>query len=244
MKRLDLKVAALLVAMSSGSAWAVNAPDLTKLNQTTFDSFADDFTAAMSYKAVAPAEPLGITGFDIGLEVTATELTGVKDWGAAIGSTSLDIVPIPKVHLHKGLPFGLDLGAVYTSIPGLDVSYFGGEVRYSFLGGNVALPAIALRGTYTKVSGVKLLDMSTMGAELTISKGFLMLTPYAGVGQVMGSAKLDSDFKTLSGLKDGESSLFKTFAGLNFNMGLMNLAGEWDKTGDSTSYSLKFGFRF
>ena len=244
--RMRTKLAGLLLAISASPAWAVSAFDLNKLTsaQAGYDALASDLVSALSYKAVSPAEPLGLTGFDIGLELSLTELPGIKTWGQVIGTTSLGSLPMPKLHLHKGLPFGIDLGAVYTSIPGANIGYYGGELRYSFVSGNVALPAVSVRGTMTKLTGVKEMDLSTTGIELSVSKGFLMLTPYVGVGQVWGSA--DPKGLTLGPitLKKSEPSMSKTFAGLNFNMGLMNFAFEWDKTGDANTYSGKLGFRF
>jgi hypothetical protein len=36
----------------------------------------------------------------------------------------------------------------------------------------------------------------------------------------------------------------KVFAGLNTNLGLVNIAGEFDRTGDSNTISAKVGFRW
>jgi hypothetical protein len=83
------------------------------------------------------------------------------------------------------------------------------------------------------------LKLRTTGVDLSISKGFLMLTPYAGIGQVSVKSTPDA-----GGLKVEKFTQSKVFAGLNVNFGLANLAFETDKTGDATSYGLKFGLRF
>lgn len=232
-----------LVTLSQAS-WAVGDLSLgaiTAQGQATFKALSEDLGAALSYKAITPAEPLGTVGFDIGLEATFTELNSIDKWGGAIGATDLSYLPLPKLHLHKGLPFSLDVGAVYSSVPGSNVSYWGGELRYSFVSGNLALPAIAVRGSYTSLVGVDDISLSTKGLELTVSKGFLMFTPYAGLGQVWIDSEPGAAFSPLT----SESiSATKMFLGLNLNMGLMNLAFEGDKTGESASYSAKLGFRF
>lgn len=56
------------------AAQADDLNNLGALSQAKFQTLSEDLTAALSYKAVAPAEPLGLTGFDIGIEVTGTSL--------------------------------------------------------------------------------------------------------------------------------------------------------------------------
>jgi hypothetical protein len=206
--------------------------------QAQFDALADDMVAVAAYRAVAPAEPLGVTGFDIGIEVTATDLASIDQWGDAIGNTSISVVPVPKLHAHKGLPMNIDVGAVYASIA--DFSYFGGELRYSFVSGNVAIPAVAVRGAYTTLSGIDGLDLSTTSIELTASKGFAIFTPYVGIGQVWGKVSES----TALPFSDADPSLFKTFVGFNLSMGLVGWALEYDKTGENSSASMKLGVRF
>ncbi|HFE38387.1 MAG TPA: hypothetical protein ENK06_08235 [Gammaproteobacteria bacterium] len=244
MKLFKSLLVGVSLSFAASTASAIEGLDAKMLDDTNFNAFAKDMGSALSYKALTPAEPLGITGFDVGIEVTGTSLEGVDQWGAAIGDTSLGILPFPKVHAHKGLPFGVDVGLVYSTLPTADISYIGGEVRYSFVSGNVAMPAIAVRGTYTQLMGVDEVDFNTKGLEATISKGFLMFTPYAGVGNIWTSADLSYSTTSAAVSASSDPSLFKWFVGLNFNMGLMNIVGEVDKTGDAMSYSMKLGFRF
>lgn len=224
-----------------GIAHSATAGDLDAigaLGQSQFKALSENLAAALSYKAVAPAEPLGLTGFDIGIEVTSTEIDDDGVFDIAFSGDAPSSLILPKLHVHKGLPFGIDVGAFYTSVPGSNIKLIGGELRYAIIEGGVAMPALAVRGTMTRLSGVDDLDFSTTGLELSISKGFAMLTPYGGIGNIW--TKSDQDV----GLKDEDFSQTKLYAGLNINMGLMNIALEGDKTGDFASYSAKLGFRF
>ena len=114
------------------------------------------------------------------------------------------------------------------------------SARYAILQGGVAEPALGLRGTYSKLSGVNELDFHTTGLELLVSKGFAIFTPYAGVGRIWTT----SEPVGVSNVKKEEFSQGKYFVGSNLNLGLVNLALEADKTGDATSYNAKLGFRF
>lgn len=240
------KILAMGVLMAAaGAAHAAN--DLEGINQLAQDSFlklSEDLGSALSYKAVAPAEPLGILGFDIGVEVSSTTLQYKEVFDQACNSCSLNSLIVPKVHAHKGLPFGLDVGLMYSSVPNSNIKMTGMELRYAIIEGGVAMPAVALRGTYSKLSGVDQLDFSTKGVELTVSKGFVMLTPYAGVGQNWVTSTPNTTGLGGITLKEEEFTQSKYFVGLNVNLGLLNLAAEFDETGGAKTTSAKLGFRF
>ena len=238
---MKFKAIAALAAFSVASpCFATDDIDnLQALVQTEFKSFSKDLGAVLSYKAVSPAEPLGLTGFDIGLEVTGTELKYSNIWDKASSGSAPSTVPVPKLHVIKGLPFNIDVGAVYTKVPSTNISLLGGELRYAFLEGGVATPAVAVRGTFTKLSGVDQLDFSTKGLELSISKGFAMLTPYAGVGEVWVDSK-----PKVTGLTKESFQQTKYFVGANVNLGLLNVALDYDNTDSVNSYTLKLGWRF
>ncbi len=215
---------------------------LQTLNQDEFHRFSQDLGAALSYKPLTPTAPLGITGFDLGLAVTSTSIKN-SDVLQKAGAGDHSSLPVPSLRLNKGLPFGIDVGVMASSVPGTNIRLFGGELRYAIVSGGAVMPAIGVRGSYTKLSGVDQLEFNTRGLDLSISKGFLMFTPYAGIGRVwttstpMGTA-------AAAGLSKESPSLNKVFVGLNLNFGLMNLALEGDKTGDAQSYGAKLGFRF
>lgn len=237
-KRILPLLGALMLPMAGQAADDIDA--LQTLVQTEFRNFSEDLGAALSYKALAPAEPTGITGFDIGVEVTATSLEHGDLYDKASSGGSVSTLPVPKLHLHKGLPFNIDVGVMYSSVPGTNITLTGGEIRWAFIEGGVAMPAVAVRATMSTLGGVDQLELDTQGVELSISKGFAMLTPYAGIGTV----SVDSKPAASTGLKSESFSQDKVFAGLNMNFGLMNLALEGDKTGDASTYGVKFGFRW
>ena len=146
--------------------------------------------------------------------------------------------------MHKGLPFGIDVGAFYLSGANTDLELIGAELKYALLKGGIAKPAIAVRATYSELSGIDQLDMETTGLELAISKGFAMLTPYAGVGKVWIDSTPKKEAVTVAGLKSEDFSLNKIFAGLNISMGIFNMGLEGDRTGEATAYNLKLGIRW
>jgi hypothetical protein len=232
-------IVGLLVLLCTAAVKADGFDQLSTLAQQEFRLLSEDLGAALSYKPMVPAEPLGITGFDIGLEVSATDLQSEQSLEQATGKSVPGVLPIARLHAHKGLPFGLDIGLSYSSVPDLDVKLWGGELRYAILKGGVATPALALRGSFTKVQGVDELDFDTRAIDLSISKGFAFLTPYAGIGRVWVTST-----PHVSGLTEEDFALAKYFAGLNVALGIFSVAAEADKTGDAWTYSGKFALRF
>lgn len=239
-RRLALAAVAL-AALGAGEARSEVFETLEALDGPEFRELAENLAAATHYKAIAPAEPLGLLGFDLGLELSATELeedlldrASDGDYG---GSGSL---LLPRLHLHKGLPFKLDVGGFIGAIPGTDLTVLGVELRYAILEGDVAVPALAVRGSYSRMGGTDELDLDSLGLELTVSKGFLMLTPYAGAGIVSSEATP----RGVDSLDEESFEQRKLFVGLNVNLVSLNLTFEADRTDDYTTLSAKLGLRF
>lgn len=229
-----------ILGLFAQPALAANNISLTNFTgataQSDFRNFSEDLGSALSYKGVTPTAPLGITGFDIGLEASATK---VRNLNLATNS-SLDTLVVPKLHLYKGLPLGIDVGAFYSAVPTTNIKLYGGELRYAILEGGAATPAVGIRGAMTRLSGVNQLDFSTKSVDVSVSKGFAIFTPYAGIGSVW----VDSNPNGVAGLSNESFRQNKVFAGGDLNFGLVNVDLEYDKTGYAPTYSAKLGFRF
>ncbi len=222
-----------------------NITALQNLGQAQFNALSEDLGSALSYKPVTPAAPLGTTGFDMGIEVTQTQMAKSSQYWNQItnGGGTVSNLYIPKLHIAKGLPFGFDIAGFYAKVPTTNISLYGAELRYAILDGSLATPAVAIRGAFTKLSGVSQLSLDTKSLDLSISKGFAMLTPYAGVGQVWTNSS--ANVLGVGGVPlSANITQGKVFAGANLNLGFTNLAAEWDKTGSARSISVKLGFRF
>ena len=229
--------AALLAA---GTAHAADFNALKLLNQTEFRAFSEDVAAAISYKGMIPSEGLGITGFDVGVSAGVTEVANRDVLKKAAGGASVPkAVPLAGLRALKGLPWDIDVGVTVLTLPGTNVRATGGELRWAFVSGNTLLPALALRVSGMQLSGVDELKMRSTGVDLSISKGFLFATPYAGIGRVQVSSKAPG-----AGLKDESFGQNKVFAGVNLAFVPLALVLEVDKTGEATSYGAKLAIRW
>lgn len=234
-----LMLAAGIACGASASAADINTLQL--LSQAEFRGLSEDLGAALSFKPLIPSEALGLTGFDVGIAVTGTKLQNRAAFQTAAGGANVPAtLPVPTLRVHKGLPLNIDVGATYATVPSSNVRVIGGELRWAVLPGSTLVPAVALRASMTRLSGVDQLKFGTTGFDVSVSKGFAMFTPYAGVGTV----RVKSDAQGSATQATESFSQGRVFAGVNVSLGLVNLAFEGDKTGDATSYGMKFGLRF
>lgn len=190
MKRLigSIIIGSTLLAASVASARDIHFTQ--GLLQSQFKDLSKEAGAALAYRNAAPAAPLGITGFDIGVQVSVIDIK--KDsqyWKAALNNDPSSYLYIPSIRARKGLPFGIDVGAMYSYVPDSNVKLYGFEVSKALVEGSTLLPALGVRGSYTKLAGVNDLDVQTVGVDANISKGFAIITPYAGAGMVWVDSK-------------------------------------------------------
>lgn len=218
----------LLVLLTSAPAFAAKY-DLQFLNTLANNEFGTIVREAgmfSAYRGVAPAEPEGITGFDIGVEASFVELD--SDWVKAFsGKDAPDYLAVPRLHVRKGLPFNLDVGASYTYIPESDIRVIGGELQWALLEGSTATPALAVRGHYSTLQGVDEVDLSSYGADAVLSKGILIFTPYIGAGvvQIDGSYQ-GSDAILKANLKDQSFTESRVFGGVQIGLGIINFTAD------------------
>jgi hypothetical protein len=219
-KEDDMKkriVVALALALLVGTqAMARDINFTSPIGQGDFKDFSKEAGAAISFKNTAPAAPLGITGFDAGVELSAVDIKKESTyWNSAFGGDAPSFLVLPKARIRKGLPFGIDVGAMYSYVPNSNIKLYGVEVSKAILEGTLATPALGIRGTYTRLAGVDDLDLQTAGIDASISKGFLFLTPYAGAGALWIQSRATGSLQNNFGpFKTEEFWQPRVFAGL------------------------------
>ena len=228
MKFIRILLTAALMIGLSGKAAALSFP----FTQATFDTFSNEVGSASMYRAVAPAEPLGLIGFDLSVEATTASIDGQS-------------VILPKIKVQKGLPANLDIAGYYTQLPlsaivGSDGIAYGVALSYAIVEGSTTTPALAVRGSYTSLDVPTVINTNTLGVDLSVSKGLGPVTPYTGIGYVQISSTDKTGVTTFTSNSSGN----RYFVGANIALGFMSLALEGDQTAGVQTYSIKFGFRF
>jgi hypothetical protein len=207
-------VVAAALSLAVSPAVAADISFIRGIGQGEFKDLSKEAGAALGYRNMAPAAPLGITGFDIGLEASAINIEHNSSyWKSAFGDDAPSYLIIPKIRARKGLPFGIDVGAMYSYVPDSNIKLYGAELSKSILDGTMATPAVGVRATYTKLAGVNDLGLHTYGVDASVSKGFLFLTPYAGAGMMWINSEAKGFLQPL-GLKTENITVPRFFGGL------------------------------
>ncbi len=244
MKKFFLAAIIIMLAASPAAAKTVfNLPP--GYGQDEFKKLSTDLGLSISYVPLVPAEPLGggvLPHVDVGVEATSVNIDRSESYWSNAATDLPSAIIYPKLHVQLGLPvIPIDLGFVYASVPDSDIKLTGGEVKWAILKGSTLTPALALRGAYTKLDGVDVLDMSTKSLDLSISKGFAMLTPYAGIGMVwITSEENDPDIN----LEKEDISKTKAFVGMKLSLlPIFNIVAEADFA-SVNMYSLRINLHF
>ncbi|MBY8965920.1 hypothetical protein KHP57_09400 [Algiphilus sp. NNCM1] len=216
-------VAANDFALQSGAA----ASDVRQMSE--------DLAAATSYKALGPAEAFGLIGTGIGAFAGYMATDDEDAWQRASGKRVGDITTA-GLRARKGLPLGIDVSAFYADVIDTDGALFGGALQYALWEGGVATPGVALRLGYSQLTGVDDFDYDTWSVDATVSKGFAMLTPYAGVGYVTG--ELDPSDASIDAERVNNG---RFFAGLRLSLGLIDITPEIEQNGDNFVTNLRLG---
>ncbi|NJD90081.1 MAG: hypothetical protein FIA91_00975 [Geobacter sp.] len=238
-KSLLLLTALLAMTAANAFAWDITIPGTYA--QGEFKDLTKELGSAIAYRNLAPAEPLGITGFDVAAQVSAISLDNNSDFWKKAAPNAPSYAAYPSIRARKGLPFSIDVGAMYTYVPSTDIKVYGFEVSKAILDGTMAPPAVGIRGSYTKLTGISDLSLQTVGFDASISKGFLFLTPYAGAGMVWIDGKYDGNAVALK-----KESMWQPrgFAGLKVSpLPLVGITGEVEYAARPI-YSLKLGLSF
>lgn len=235
-------LAAALLAFSS-VALAHDIDSVQTLTQSQFRDLSTDLGAVLQPKQLMPAEPEGITGFDLGLDIGYTQLAHDKAWTQATSGHGTSGVLMTRLRVSKGLPAGIDVGGFYGTVPGSNVTAYGLELRYAIIDGSALAPAIGVRATYNKVTGVDQLSFNTKSLGIAVSKGLGPITPYIGIGHIWVSSDpvLTGTLATLQSESIGENQLF---GGINLGLGFLNVVVEASRIADNVTYSAKLSIGF
>ena len=229
---------ACLLALTAAMPAAAGFPDVRNLVQEELRDLVRDLGSVVAYKGVTPATPLGPLGFDVGIEVTETQLEHSRLFALA-GAGDRARVLVPKVHAHKGLPLGLDVSAFVGGATQIDVKLVGAALRWTFSDDTLVMPAVGVRLSGSRATGTGDLRVSSGAVDVLVSKKFTAITPYVGAGTVRTQASVAGGT-----LREEKVDQGRVFGGLNVNLLAANLAFEAEKMGENMSLSAKIGWRF
>ncbi|NUN15984.1 MAG: hypothetical protein HUU55_20345 [Myxococcales bacterium] len=160
-----------------------------RLNQVHFDNVVRDLGVAMAPKFMGPASTLGALGFEVGFELSWTDINETSTyWKNAVDSPDSTMQTM-QIHLRKGLPFSLEVGGTITHLFNSELWGVGLDVKFAMLEGFRSLPDFAIRGNIHTILGANDINILLSGGDAVLSKefgigGVLRVAPYIGYNLV------------------------------------------------------------
>ncbi|HPC82205.1 MAG TPA: hypothetical protein P5234_02890 [Thermoanaerobaculaceae bacterium] len=145
-------------------------------------ALADAIGDALAFPNMGPASASGVTGFELLVAGGGPRVSTSSRWWkyGVEGSTTAGVMAGGRGILRKGLPLRLDVGAQGGTL--LGERFWGAEARWALLEGGVLEPGVALRASYSRLDHSGVMRVEVGEAQLVVSKGFTLLTPYVAGG--------------------------------------------------------------
>lgn len=243
MRKLRMMVLVMAFLVLAAPGWSLDFEIPTGLPNQLFGELIKEAGALSVYRPMLSAEPSGWLGFDVGVAASAVEVDSDL-WALFLQGESENYLGVPRLQVSKGLPLNLDVGLMYGEVVDYDIKMWGAELQYAFLDGSAATPAVAIRGSYTNLDAASQMEVTTFAVDGVISKGFLMFTPYGGVGAVFIDGEYTGSNAILqSTLTSHSSDQFRFFAGLQTSIALLRITAEYEYMDQSIlSAKISLGF--
>ncbi|MCM2278820.1 MAG: hypothetical protein NDJ89_12160 [Oligoflexia bacterium] len=244
-------VVSLALSAAPARAASFSLADLTDSSNDSIKSLIETIAIGSDHRAYMSARPLGSTiGFDFGIDLTVINVpTEFINSMAAISNTATDGVPttlfLPRLNFHKGLPFGIDFGVSYIQYQSM-ARTLGAELKWAFMRGGAAAPAVAVRAS-GNWDTLWFLKTSTYKLDVVASKNLILIDPYVGAGfqYWSGELQLPAEIPNI-GLELSQSGMSPHFyAGVALKLLILKMTGEYDySTSGVSTYGLKVSLAF
>jgi hypothetical protein len=213
------------------------------ITQSEFSQFSRVVSQAIFGTPVGPARTSGVLHFDVGLSATLVAVDkNAAYWQHSVpaGSnfTRGGYLAVPRLVASKGFGFATVSG-MYAKVTDSEIKTWGAAVDIPIVHGTIATPELALRGSYSTLTGSQNFDAKTYGAELFLSKGIGPFTPYGAVGKMRSDAHGKVGTRTLT----DQANLTRFTAGVRMSLLLPKLTIEASQA-EVRSYAAKISIGF
>jgi hypothetical protein len=208
-----------------------------------FSAFHRRFSSDAYHYPRHGAAPLGLLGFEVYADATYDEEFDDEEFAGTVidGDFSGGFLSVARIGARKGLPGGIDIGLAYGRALEGDIKLLSADLQYAILEGGLVKPALSVRLTGTRTLDADVYKLDQYGAELLLSKGFTILTPYVGGGVVYSKGQLDRGEGR--GRLEEEETRGVVYAGLRLNLLLPKITVEVEK-GETVQGAVRVGFGF
>lgn len=247
--RTIIAATALLFAGQAQAAnFDINSALLNSSPQAVFDGLSDDLAAITWMNPSNSAEPHSNGFFPFGVQA-AVEVAGLKidnnaaHWSALNLNDLPSTLPLPRLRLSAGIPFGLDASYMFLQMPNSNVKMSGYEGRMAF-GGFIPLPFLEanVRVYQSKLTGVNELEVKNTGFAAMIGADLPFVKPYLELGQVKSTSTPSGNLATVFNEYNKTQTTMAIGAKVQLALFIINL--EQASVGNQDLTTIKLGFEF
>lgn len=261
---LFLSAAVLVPTLLWSFAAMADTPSLDNLSTAELEDAILDFSSVMSHVSVSPASSLGnVFGFEVGLIAGIVDTPGLDSISKSVDPNSV-MKSLPHATLFGAVSFPLGLTGELNFIPkteSQDVTFKNTSVgvKWTFSQLFSAPVDMAVRVSTTKsdmsfvqndpVPNTKVsYDGKTTEAIFLVSKNFLLVEPFVGMGAVSSDGEISATSDIFTDVTGNSASKKQSgthyLIGANFNLLFVKLGLEAGKIFDSQKVSAKVSFYF
>ncbi len=181
-----------------------------------FNNISTDLGNFISFR---DGQAAGTPWFRFGINTAFASLQSSEDFESVDVNT--EALALPQFYAGFGFR-SFDVSLTYINASLIDAQVVGGSLKYAIVD-HIALPSVSARVGYSQLNGIDALRLSTVNIDLTVSKNFLFVEPYAQLGLVQTAATLDED--KIDGFDENvaayEQSDVRWTIGLNFTVAVV-----------------------
>lgn len=218
------------------------------LTTDEFTKFTRELGSVLRFRQLGDGSTLGKGRIELGVQVANPPINDSKGaWGHILADPNADhalatSVSIPQIVARFGVGDRVDIGAWGGLGPRAKYGVAGVDVKVAVLKQGPSMPvSLSVRPSFASLIGPYEIWVGTASADVTVSRSFGSLSPYAGLA---GSSSLGierSKDVILDPVSDGRSL---AYVGLSYRVRALVLAGEMEKGTDRVSYAFRVTTRF
>ncbi len=242
MKIIHALVAASAVLLAGQAQAATISPSPI---QTQFNALSDDLAAGtwMNTSNSAESHSAGIipVGVQIAVEVASVSIDkNAPHWANSTGIT--DTLPVPRIRISAGIPFGIDLGYMVSQLGDTNIEITGYEGRMAF-GSFIPVPMLEanVRLHKSTMTGVPNMEISNSGFAAMVGANLPIVKPYLEIGTVTSTSTPSG---VLAALATHETTNSTTTVGAKVELAFFVINLEKSSVGDKDLTTIKLGFEF
>ncbi len=200
------------------------------LTQAQWHTFTEQAGPIMSFKSLASPATLGKMRFVVAIDYDATPVdqhdpAWINTFTHPDASCPLgDKIHVPTIRARMGVSDRMDVGAYWTTAPGVNYGGVGGELKYGLLQASGNGPVAAVRGSVSLLTGVPDFNMGVYSLDVMAGEKIAGFVPYVGYRQNLVIAtettpKVDLERET--------RWLPQGFAGVTYSLRRFNFTAEY-----------------